>query len=240
MTAVDARPLVLTVDDEPGILRLITLELTEQGFNVIVAANGQEALSLVDEQRPDVVLLDIIMPGIAGLEILNKLRERWTDLPVIFVTAKVSDLDKVRGLESGADDYVVKPFNPDELAARIRAVLRRSSSSPHAGAIVCPGDLEIDLAARQVTRQGEPVVLTRIEWLLLQQLAANAGRTLLSSELLTRVWGPEYKSDFQYLRVWIYRLRRKLGDDSAEPHIIQTRHGIGYVLNASPAMRPAS
>jgi two-component system KDP operon response regulator KdpE len=224
-------PMVLVVDDEAGILRLLKLELSEQGFRVITAANGEEALQLAEEQRPDIVLLDIIMPELTGPEVLRRLRERWP-VPVIFVTAKDAEADKVRGLEFGADDYIVKPFSPDELAARIRAVLRRSVGAQEADQVVHAGDVEIDLNRRVVLRDGDIVSLTRTEWLLLQHLAANAGRVMLNVELLNKVWGPEYRDDLQYLRVWVSRLRRKLERDPSNPVLIKTKQGIGYLLDA--------
>lgn len=232
-------PLVLTVDDEAGIRRLMKLELTGQGFRVITAASGEEALRLVEEQRPDVVLLDVLMPEMTGLEVLRRIREQM-DVPVIIVTAKDNDADKVRYLELGADDYIVKPFSPDELGARIRAVLRRSLGSHSAGRIVRAGDVDIDLSRRIVTRGGEIVSLTRTEWLLLQHLATNAGKVMMNSELLSEVWGPEFHDDVQYLRVWVSRLRRKLERNPGEPEIIKTMQGIGYMLDAQPAPAPGS
>ncbi len=224
-------PLVLAVDDEAGILRLMKLELTGQGFRVITAGSGEEALRLVEEQRPDVVLLDIIMPQMTGLEVMRRLREQM-NTPVIMVTAKDSDSDKVRGLELGADDYIVKPFSLEELSARIRAVLRRSVGNQTVERIIRVLNVEIDLNRRIVTKDGEVVSLTRTEWLLLQYLAANAGKVMLNAELLSKVWGPEYHDDVQYLRVWVSRLRRKLEPTPAEPTIIKTMQGIGYMLDA--------
>jgi two-component system KDP operon response regulator KdpE len=226
-----AEPLILAVDDEPGILRLIKLELSAQGFRVITANTGEEALRLAEEHRPDIVLLDIIMPEMQGVEVMRRLREQ-SGVPVIFVTAKDSDTDKIQGLGLGADDYIVKPFNPEEVSARISAVLRRSLGSQNVDRVVRVGSVEIDLTRRLVTRDGEPVSLTRTEWLLLQHLAANAGRVMLNAELLSKVWGPEYRDDLQYLRVWVSRLRRKLEDDPSHPAIIKTKQGIGYILDA--------
>jgi two-component system KDP operon response regulator KdpE len=225
-------PLILAVDDESGILRLIKLELSSQGFRVIVAENGQEALRLAEQQRPDIVVLDIVMPEMSGLEVMRRLRER-SSVPVILLTAKDHDEDKVRGLELGADDYLIKPFNPEELSARVRAVLRRGFR-PTAGteSIVRVGNVEIDLNRRLVKKDGEIVSLTRTEWMLLQHLAANAGRVMLNTELLSKVWGPEYRDDLQYLRVWVSRLRSKLEADPANPTIIKTLQGIGYLLDA--------
>jgi two-component system KDP operon response regulator KdpE len=228
------QPLVLVVDDEPGILRLLKQELSAQGFRVIGASSGEEALRLAEEHRPDIVLLDILMPDISGLEVMRGLRQR-SNAPVILVTARDTDTDKIRGLELGADDYIVKPFNPEEVAARVRAVLRRASGLPPGGRrLLSAGGLEIDLERRLVTRQGKLVPLTRTEWQLLQHLAAHAGKVLTNRELLSKVWGPEYGDDVQYLRVWVARLRRKLGDSAARQAIIKTMPGIGYMLEASP------
>ncbi len=225
-----SEPMILAVDDEAGILRLIKLELSAQGFRVITASNGEEALRIAEEQRPDVVLLDILMPEITGLEVMRRLRER-SNTPVILVTAKDKDADKVRGLELGADDYVVKPFSPEELGARIRAVLRRGLGQ-HAERVVRVGNIEIDLTRRLVKRDGELVAVTRTEWLLLQHLAANAGKVILNAELLSKVWGPEYRDDLQYLRVWVSRLRHKLEPVPGSPTIIKTLQGIGYMFDA--------
>ncbi|MPZ48367.1 MAG: response regulator [Dehalococcoidia bacterium] len=225
-------PLILAVDDEAGILRLIKLELSSQGFRVIVANDGEEALRLAEQQRPDIVILDIVMPDMSGLEVMRRLRER-TSIPIILLTAKDHDEDKVRGLELGADDYLVKPFNPEELSARVRAVLRRGFR-PSAGGenVVRVNNVEIDLNRRLVKKEGEVVSLTRTEWMLLQHLAANAGKVMLNTELLSKVWGPEYRDDLQYLRVWVSRLRSKLEPDPANPAIIKTLQGIGYLLDA--------
>jgi DNA-binding response OmpR family regulator len=222
-------PLVLAVDDEAGILRLIKLELSTQGFRVVTAGGGEEALRVAEEQRPDIALLDIVMPEMTGLEVMRRLRER-SSIPVILLTAKGSESDKVRGLELGADDYLAKPFSPDELSARVRAVLRRSVGSSSAENIVHVGSVEVDLNRRLVKRSGKIVTLTRTEWMLLQHLAANVGKIMLNAELLSKVWGPEYRDDLQYLRVWVSRLRRKLEEDPSKPRLIKTFQGIGYML----------
>jgi two-component system KDP operon response regulator KdpE len=163
---------------------------------------------------------------------MRRMRER-TSVPIILLTAKDHDDDKVRGLELGADDYLVKPFNPEELSARVRAVLRRGFR-PSTGAenVVRVNNVEIDLNRRLVKKEGEVVSLTRTEWMLLQHLAANAGKVMLNTELLSKVWGPEYRDDLQYLRVWVSRLRSKLEPDPANPSIIKTLQGIGYLLDA--------
>lgn len=223
-------PLVLAVDDEAGILRLIRLELSEQGFRVVVAGDGDEAIRMFEQQRPDVVVLDIMLPDMSGLEVMRRLRER-SNTPIILLTARDHDEDKVRGLEMGADDYIVKPFNPQELTARVRAVMRRAVRESIGESMVVAGDVEIDLDKRLVTKNGEPVALTRTEWMLLQHLASNAGRVMLNTELLSKVWGPEYIDDLQYLRVWISRLRSKLETDHTQPSVIKTLQGIGYLLD---------
>ncbi|GMV85265.1 MAG: transcriptional regulatory protein KdpE [Dehalococcoidia bacterium] len=227
-----AEPLLLVVDDEAGILRLMKLELSAQGFRVITASDGESAIAMAEEHRPDVILLDIMMPGASGLEVMRRLRER-SNVPVLLVSARDKDTDKVRGLELGADDYIVKPFNPDELGARVRAVMRRVLSQD-VERVVKAGDVEIDLTRRLVRKAGEPVALTRTEWLLLQHLAANTGKVMLNTELLTKVWGPEYRNDLQYLRVWVSRLRAKLEDTPSNPRIIKTLQGIGYLFEAEP------
>jgi two-component system KDP operon response regulator KdpE len=224
-----AEPLVLAIDDEPALLRLIKLEMTGQGFRVITADSGAAGVKMEEEHRPDIVLLDLSMPEMDGLEVMRQIRDR-TNIPIILLTAKGSDGDKVRGLEMGADDYLAKPFSPQELSARVRAVLRRSVAGTASNRTVEAGPVRVDLHRRIVTRDGEPVALTRTEWLLLQYLAANPGRVMLSTELLAKVWGPEYRGDLQYLRVWVSRLRRKLEPNTSNPQIIRTFQGIGYMF----------
>ena len=225
------KPLVLVVDDEPGILRLIDLVLSNDGFRVISAENGLEALSLADQRRPDLVILDIKMPEMSGMEVMRRIRERIR-MPVILLTGQSQDENKVLGLESGADDYIVKPFNPSELSARVRAVLRRAHHLPGDGGRLRTDGVEIDLDSRLVRKDGKIVTLTRTEWRLLQELASNAGRVMLNEEILSRVWGSDYRDDLQYLRVWISRLRSKLEQVPSEPRIIATFPGIGYMLMA--------
>ena len=226
----NSQPLVLVADDEPRITKLVALTLHDEGFRVVTAGSGEEALKKAEEVRPDIVLLDIVMPDLDGIEVMRQLRE-WRPVPVILLTAKGSTSDKAKGLDLGADDYVAKPFHPDELAARVRAVLRRASGVAPGAGIVAFGDIEIDLERRLLRRGGELVSLSRTEWLLLQHLAAHAGKVVLHTELLTKVWGPEYRDDLQYLRVWISRVRRKLGAAPGEAGPIKTFQGIGYVLD---------
>ena len=229
-------PLVLVADDEPRITKLVELALGDEGFRVVTAEGGREALEKAEEYRPDVILLDIMMPDLDGIEVMRELRER-RPVPVILLSAKDSTSDKALGLDLGADDYLAKPFHPDELAARIRAVLRRTdgaTSGAEATPVLAFDDVEIDLERRTVTRDGELVRFSRTEWLLLQHLAANAGKVVIHSELLTKVWGPEYRDDLQYLRVWISRVRRKLGAEPGESGRIRTLSGIGYLLDVEP------
>jgi two-component system KDP operon response regulator KdpE len=234
---VGTQPLVLVADDEPRITKLVSIALSEEGFRVVTASGGEDALLKAEEVRPDIVLLDIVMPDLDGIEVMRQLRER-RPIPVILLTAKGSTADKAKGLDLGADDYIAKPFHPDELSARVRAVLRRSSGvSPGAG-VLRFDDISIDLERRLVTRDGALVQLSRTEWLLLQHLAANAGKVVLHTELLTKVWGPEYRDDLQYLRVWISRVRRKLGAEPGQPGRIRTFQGIGYLLDVDEAATP--
>jgi len=228
--ALSTQPLVLVADDEPRITKLVSIALQAEGFRVVTADGGEDALRKAEEVRPDVVLLDLVMPDLDGIEVMQQLRDR-RPVPVILLTAKGATADKAKGLDLGADDYVVKPFHPDELSARVRAVLRRSSGATPGQGIVAFDDIEIDLERRMVTKAGQLVQLSRTEWLLLQHLAANAGKVVLHTELLTKVWGPEYRDDLQYLRVWVSRVRRKLGAEPGEPGRIKTFQGIGYLLD---------
>ncbi len=222
--------MILVVDDEPAITRLVRATLQANGHAVVTAARGEEALQLLEDERPDLVVLDLMMPGMDGFETLRRIRSRG-QTPVIMLTARAGDADKLKGLQGGADDYVTKPFNPEELAARVNAVLRRAGGGVPAGGATLlryPG-LEIDLELRRVSVGGEEVRLSRTEWALLEQLAGNAGRVMLHRELLSRIWGPEFRDESQYLRTWVSRLRAKLQPDS-EDGFITTFPGVGYRL----------
>jgi len=230
------KQLILVVDDEPPIVRLVRAKLQADGYGVISADRGEAALKLLEDERPDLVILDVMMPGLDGFETLHRIRTE-SRLPVIMLTAKSSDRDKIRGLEHGADDYLAKPFNPDELSARVAAVLRRSNGDQPAGGrtvLRFPG-VEIDLERRRVNVNGVEVKLSKTEWELLAQLAGNAGRVMLHGELLSRIWGPEFRDEAHYLRTWISRIRAKLETDSSQPPIITTFPGIGYRLESPPA-----
>jgi two-component system KDP operon response regulator KdpE len=224
---------VLAVDDEPGVLRLIKLELEAQGLEVTSAETGDEAVRAIEGHKPDIIVLDIMLPDVSGLELMGRIRST-INVPVILLTAKNRDVDKVHGLDMGADDYLAKPFSPEELSARVRAVLRRFQRGRTIKATLHSGSIEIDLHRRLVHKGGELVSLTRTEWLLLEQLAARPGKLVLNGDLLSQVWGPDYRSDLQYLRVWISRLRKKLEEDPETPHLIRTVQGVGYMLTAEP------
>lgn len=224
-------PLVMAVDDEPGMLRLLRMELSSQKFRVALANDAHEALRVAEEQRPDIALLDIVMPEVTGIELMQQLHRRMA-MPVILLTALGGEEAIVRGLQHGADDYVVKPFDPDELMSRVRAVLRRARTPSSSTRVVRSGGLEVDLNRRLVFREGKLLPLTRSEWMLLECLACYPGKLMLNGWLLGRVWGPDYRDQMQYLRVWISRLRKKIEPDPAHPSVIRTVQGVGYMFLA--------
>lgn len=223
---------ILIVDDEPRIVNFLQSKLKASGYEVLTAGNGVEGLEQVQAQEPDLVVLDLLMPKMDGLEMLKELRS-FSSVPVIILTAKGADTDRIKGLQLGADDYLPKPFNPDELVARIESVKRRLE--PRGGRklpeVLNLGHITIDAKKHSVYVKGEEKRLTRIEWLLLSQLISNAGRLLLYEELLTRVWGPEYRNDVQILRTWISRLRSKLEGDPDQPKLIRTVPKTGYIID---------
>ena len=200
---------------------------------VTIAADGEEALKSFEEDPPDLVVLDISMPPPDGFVVCQRIREQ-SQVPILMLTARDGTLDKIRALDLGADDYLTKPFDHLELLARLRALMRRSTSqpAPSTGPSINVGDLTVNTATRDVTVNGEPVTLTSTEYRLLEELARNAGNVLPHQLLLERVWGPEYNTEAHYLKVFVRRLRRKLGDDADQPRYIQTEWGIGYRLAA--------
>jgi two-component system KDP operon response regulator KdpE len=222
---------ILVIDDAPEVIEAVTVSFSLQWreTEVIGAADGEDGLDQVERERPDLVLLDIAMPGLDGYETLRRLRE-FSDVPVIMLTARDGVLDKVKGLELGADDYVTKPFDHLELLARVKALLRRlAMPAPVSRApSFARGDLEVDFASRQVRVKGEPVALTPVEYQLLYHLVRNAGHVLRHETLLAKVWGREYVDELDYLRVYIRRLRRKLEPDPEHPTYILTERGLGY------------
>ena len=228
----DDRPAILVVDDDPRMQRLLRANPERAGYRVDTAAEGAAALERVDLAPPDLMLLDVMMPVMDGLACLTRLRE-FSTLPVILLTAKGEERDKVQGLDLGADDYLTKPFGPAELLARGRAVLRRRTQGPEpAPTALAVGDLTLDLARRRVSRHGQEIRLTPTEYKLLYALATNRGRVLLHGELLARVWGPEYRDEVDYLWTYVRYLRHKLEPDPARPRYILSEPGVGYLLAA--------
>jgi two-component system KDP operon response regulator KdpE len=223
---------VLVIDDEQRIINFLSSKLRASGYEVITATNGKEALEQVQAQEPDLVVLDIMMPKMDGFETLKELRA-FSSVPTIVLSAKGTNEDKIRGLSLGADDYLAKPFSPDELVARIEAVRRRvePSDKRKVHEQFSSGDLMIDFKKHLVIVKGEEARLTRIEWLLLCELARNAGSLMLYGDLLTRVWGPEYRDDVQILRTWISRLRDKVEIDPDNPALIRTIPKTGYMID---------
>jgi two-component system KDP operon response regulator KdpE len=223
---------VLVVDDETRILKFLELKLKASGYGVLTANNGFEALEQVEAQEPDLVVLDVLMPKKDGFETLKELRA-FSSVPVIILSAKEANADKVRGLELGADDYLAKPFSPDELVARIEAVRRRLESSQDRKVVesVTLGHISVNLKKHTVTVNEKEIQLTRIEWLLLSELARNAGKLMTYSELLTKIWGPEYRDDVQILRTWVSRLRQKIEREPDQPAIIRTIPKTGYMVD---------
>jgi len=222
---------ILVVDDELTIIKFLRANLEARGYEVLAAVNGTEALRTFEMELPDLVILDIMMPEIDGFEVCRRLRE-WSQIPIIMLSARGDENDKVKCLDLGADDYITKPFGASELIARVRAVMRRtetSGSTPVQPSFSC-GDLEINFAQRQVTVAGEEVKLTPTEYSLLQEFAANAGKVLTHTHLLGKVWGSEYREDTQYIHVFVRRLRAKLEPDPANPRYVMTVPGIGYQL----------
>ena len=222
---------ILVVDDDEQILDFLRPKLRGSGYNVLTASNGNEAIEQVKAQEPDLLVLDLMMPEKDGLETLKEIRD-FSAAPVIILSARGADADKIRGLELGADDYLSKPFNPDELLARIKA-LRRRFEPTEARKTLKPlsfKGLTIDFQKRIVIAGGEEEYLTNIEWLILGELARNAGRLVTYHHLLTAVWGPEYLDDVQLVRSWISRLRHKLEKDPDNPKLIRNLPKAGYIM----------
>ena len=224
------KPLLLVVDDDPALVRLVSLNLELDGYQVVTAPNGKTAIDLIEKEQPALVLLDVMMPGMDGFQTCARVRE-FSEVPIIMLTAKGGVEDVVHGLDIGADDYVIKPFSITELLARIKAVLQRSKFPQEtAQPPFISGQLCINFAHHQVTIDGKEVLLPPTEYRILCLLARNAGRVITHDQLLTEVWGKEYRGDTHILQVAIARLRKKIGDDSSNPKYIATRPGIGYTL----------
>jgi two-component system KDP operon response regulator KdpE len=217
---------ILVVDDEPQIRRVMLTTLTSHGYTVVEAGSGEEALEKLRAERPDLILLDVNMPGISGLDTCAEIRTS-SDVPIIMLTIRNSERDKVQALDAGADDYVVKPFGVQELMARIRAALRRSAPGEATPAF-SSGDLKIDFEKRVVTVKNHAVRLTPKEFELLRHLVANRGKALGHRRLLQAVWGPDYGEETEYLRVFINQLRKKIEPDPHKPRYIHTEPWVGY------------
>ncbi|NMA68762.1 MAG: response regulator transcription factor [Desulfitobacterium sp.] len=222
---------ILVVDDEEPIQELLKFNLEKEGYQVLIAGDGPEALDILEKKQPDLVVLDIMLPGMSGLEVCSEIRRipKFADLPVIMLTARGEEIDKVLGLEIGADDYITKPFSPRELIARIRARLRRMKPVEEENSILWQ-DLRIDLDRFQVFVRGELVELTPKEFELLRVLASHPGKVFSREELLERIWGYEYMGDTRTVDVHIRHLRQKIERDPSNPVYLETMRGIGYRL----------
>jgi DNA-binding response OmpR family regulator len=223
-------PNVLVVDDEPLLVRFVQTNLESIGYKVLPANDGRTALRLAEEGNPDLVLLDIMLPDLDGFEVCKRIRE-YSDVPIIMLTARGDTLDKIRGLDAGADEYLTKPMGADELLARVKAMLRRTrfGQVQKVDAYVSD-DLNVDFRGRRVSRRGQDVRLSPTEFRLLEQLALHPGSVVSHKDLLSTVWGGEYRDDVEYLRVYIRYLRQKIEDDPAKPRYILTEAGVGYRL----------
>lgn len=224
-------PRILVVDDEPLYQHLVTVNLEKEGYEVITANNGEDALEMVSVRHPDLIIMDVMMPKLDGLTACERIHQ-FSNVPIIMLTAKGEEQDRVRGLNVGADDYVVKPFSATELVARVRAVLRRAQSSEEItqNRYFIHGDLKIDFARAEVWRDNKPIYLSATEYRLLMQFAQNAGQILSAEDLLVAIWGSQYRKDKEILWVSIARLRQKLEEDPHEPKHIVTRAGLGYLM----------
>jgi two-component system KDP operon response regulator KdpE len=224
---------ILVVEDDPNIVDLIRSNLTVRGFDTVVSTDGARVLQILETEQPDLILLDLMLPSVDGFELCKQVRER-SSVGVVVVSARGGDHDKVAALNLGADDYLTKPFSIDELLARISATLRRTRPAPAEAqsTLVALGDgLEMDLAGRQVTRDGAPLHLTPTEFALLRELVVNRGKLLTHAQLLRRVWGPGYETETEYVRVYVRRLRAKL-EPAGSPPLILTQPRVGYRLAA--------
>lgn len=217
---------ILVVDDEPQILRALGTNLRARGYAVDLAASGEAALALAARHHPDLVVLDLGLPGIDGIEVIRGLRG-WTSVPVIVLSVREAERDKVAALDAGADDYVTKPFGMDELLARLRAALRRAAPGEDEAEVVTP-DFTVDLAAKRVTTGAGEVRLTPTEWAIVELLVRNPGRLVSQRQLLQSVWGPQYGTETNYLRVYMAQIRRKLEPDPSRPRYFVTEARMGY------------
>jgi two-component system KDP operon response regulator KdpE len=224
---------ILVVDDEPQLLRALGTNLKARGYGIDLAPTGEIALALAARHHPDVVILDLGLPGIDGIEVIRGLRG-WTQVPIIVLSVREAERDKVAALDAGADDYVTKPFGMDELLARLRAALRRATPADESAEVVTP-DFTVDLAAKRVVRGGDEIRLTPTEWEIVEILVRNPGRLVTQRHLLHEVWGPQYTTETNYLRVYLAQIRRKLEPDPARPRYFLTEARMGYRFEAPEA-----
>ena len=222
-----ANPCVLVVDDEAQIRKFLDIGLRAEGYDVLLASNAAEGLALAATRSPDLVILDIGLPDREGHEVLAELRQ-WSQVPVLMLSVRDSESEKVKALDAGANDYVTKPFGIQELMARLRVLLRSRPGQPEAPQRYDDGQLAIDLARREVVLQGEPLALTRKEYAVLAMLLRHAGRVVTQQQLLRDIWGATHTHDSHYLRIVVGKLRQKLGDDPATPRWLKTEPGVGY------------
>ncbi|MFZ0695398.1 MAG: response regulator [Alphaproteobacteria bacterium] len=225
-------PRILVVDDEPQIRKFLRISLGANGYDVAEAANAKDGIEAARLQKPDVVILDLGLPDMDGQEAISAIRELG-DMPILVLSVRASEADKVEALDRGATDYVVKPFGIGELMARLRAAMRRRSAAEKANQVVQAGTVKMDFARRIVTRNGEEIHLSKREFELLKFLASSADHVLTHSQILKAVWGPAHVEDTAYLRVYVNQLRQKLEDDPSEPQLILTELGIGYRLRVA-------
>ena len=217
---------VLVVDDEPQIRRALVTNLRARGYEVDQAGTGEQALSLAADRHPDAVILDIGLPGVDGLDVVRGIRG-WSTVPIIMLTVREDDTDKIEALDAGADDYVTKPFSMGELLARLRAALRRGASAEES-AVVTTDDFTIDLAAKRIERFGADVHLTPLEWGIVEVLVRHPGKLVSQRQLLQEVWGPQYERETNYLRLYLAQIRRKLEPEPSQPRYFVTEPGMGY------------
>ncbi len=227
------KELIVVIDDEEHILELLKYNLEKEGYRVTVCETGEEGLKLIEKEKPDLLVLDLMLPGMDGLDICKKIRKMdlTANIPIIMLTAKGEEIDKVVGLETGADDYLTKPFGVRELIARVRALLRRTAREPQPPEVINIGDLSIDLSAYKVYVKGEEIELTSKEYELLKVLACNQGKTLTRDYLLNKVWGYDYYGETRTVDVHIRHLRKKIEKNDSYPRYIKTMRGIGYSLD---------
>ena len=224
-----ARTPILAIDDEPQIRRLLTIALEADGYDVTTASAGQEGLQLVAQHRYELIILDLGLPDLSGQQVLKRLRE-WTQVPVLILSVQEAEAEKIEALDSGADDFVTKPFNTGELLARIRSTLRRYNKGRDEEPVFCLGDLKVDLSGRKVTLKGQPIKLTATEYHVLRLFIQHAGKVLTHRQILREVWGADHEFRTEYLRVYMARLREKLEPDPNAPQLFVTEVGVGYRL----------